>query len=412
MRVISAIAVLACCGLQSASAGTEARNTGRKGLMMDQELLAGSRARLASRDRALRPALERLIGDAGKALGVGPFSVVDKTVMPPSGDKHDYTSLGGYWWPNPKTANGLPYVRRDGELNPETRTEATDSRRQARMVSAVETLSLAYFFTGEEKYAERAALLLRTWFLAPATRMNPHLEYGQAIPGRTKGRGIGIIDTAAFVRVPDAVMLLAGSPAWTKRDQDGLEKWFRAYLNWLRESKHGRDEARAPNNHGTWYDAQVAAFALFVGDNDTATRVFKGAKGRIAAQVRPDGSQPAELRRTRSFDYSVYNLQAFCRLARLAEHVDVDLWRFESEKGGGIRKAIDFLAPYAELGKKWPYKQITATRRERLLPLLMQAYRAYRDDRYRVAAEHVAPGTARTDRAWLVWGGAMLPPAD
>ena len=200
--------------------------------------------------------------------------MVNKRATPPSGDKHDYMSQATYFWPNPKTPNGLPYIRRDGEGNPET-GNLPDHAAMNKMESDAATLAMAYYFTGDEKYAAKASQLLRAWFLDPATRMNPNLQYAQAIPGVNTGRGIGIIDTHGLADLLDYVGLLAGSTAWTASDQRGLEKWFSEYLQWLRVSKHGRQESAEKNNHGTYYDLQVAAFALFAGNEKLAAEVLR-----------------------------------------------------------------------------------------------------------------------------------------
>ena len=161
--------------------------------LLDADALRAVRRSIFLGEDRFRAADDRLLREADQALQEGPFSVVDKEAVPPSGDKHDYMSRGTYWWPDPDKPDGLPYVRRDGEVNPEIYDY--DSRRLGRMCSSVDTLALAYFLSDYEDFAERAALLLRTWFLDEARRMNPHLEYGQGIPGICKGRGIGIIDT-------------------------------------------------------------------------------------------------------------------------------------------------------------------------------------------------------------------------
>ena len=257
--------------------------------LLDGQHLQKVRAHLGKGDRSFDPALAALKRDAQAALKAGSYSVVNKRATPPSGDKHDYMSQATYFWPNPKTPNGLPYIRRDGEGNPET-GNLPDHAAMNKMESEAATLAMAYYFTGDEKYAAKASQLLRAWFLDPATRMNPNLQYAQAIPGVNTGRGIGIIDTHGLADLLDYVGLLAGSTAWTASDQRGLEKWFSEYLQWLRVSKQGRQESAEKNNHGTYYDLQVAAFALFTGNEKLAVKVLRnvGPK-RISVQIEPDG---------------------------------------------------------------------------------------------------------------------------
>jgi hypothetical protein len=344
--------------------------------------------------------LARLRRDADAALKQKPVSVMDKPVVPPSGDKHDYMSVGPYWWPDPKKEDGLPYIRKDGVVNPERHNY--DNVGMGRMRGAVTTLAPAWYFTGHEPYAEHAATLLRTWFLDPATRMNPHLEFGQAIPGRCTGRGIGIIDTTGLADVVDAVGLLAGSKAWTEADQQGMVDWFRRYLDWLLTSRHGREEARTHNNHGTWYDVQVASFALFVGKDAAARDVLrKAAERRIAAHIEPDGRQPRELARTKSWSYSTMNLRGLFALAALAERVDVDLWTYESSDGRSLRKALDYLGPFAVGEKQWPHKQIRKLRPTSVAPLLRRAAIAWREPRYEALLARI-PGVREDDRMNLL----------
>jgi len=294
---------------------------------------------------------------ADKAMMQGPFSVMQKSMVPPSGDKHDYLSQGPYWWPNPDTPDGLPYVRHDGIVNPEYYD--FDSRTLGRMATSVFTLSLAWFYTGHEPYAERSLELLRTWFLDPATRMNPHLEYGQAIPGRTEGRGIGIIETGNLVRVVNGIGMLKGAQALKEEDLKGLKDWFNEYTHWMISSRNGMDERMYFNNHGTSYDSQVATFAIFAGQDSVANMILDsvGIK-RISRQIEPDGSQPFELRRTKAMSYSIKNLRHLIENAILAEHFGIDLWHYESDKGGSIRLALEYLVPFYADGKEFNYQQI------------------------------------------------------
>lgn len=298
-----------------------------------------------------------ITAEADTALSQEPLSVIHKPEMPPSGDKRDYMSVGPYWWPDPNKPDGLPYIRRDGEVHPDRRKD--DSATKGRMTAAVTRLAYGYYFTGDERYAQHAAKLLRTWFLDEQTRMNPHLRYGQAIPGRNQGRYIGIIDTVSFINLLDAVLLIAESPHWTAEDHAGLQQWFADYLAWLTTSEFGKQERAHPNNHGTWFDAQVVAFAKFAGNDQLAQATLQDVgRLRIAKLIMPDGSQPEELSRTKALGYSVYNLLALVTLARLAEGTHEDLWGFRTAEGSSIRQALDWLSPYVSESEPFPYQQI------------------------------------------------------
>ena len=363
--------------------------------------LATTQARVRGSDKSLKPAVDRLRREADKALKAGPFSVMDKPRMPPSGDKHDYLSLAPYSWPNPETKDGLPYINRDGQVNPESE-KGTDSPVLGHMASTVQTLALAYYLMGDEAYARQATKLLRVWFLDPATRMNPHLEYSQAIPGRNGGRGAGIIEFHVLVDVLDAAGLLEYSSQWTAGDRQAMRAWCAAYLHWLRTSPFGQKEAAARNNHGTWYDVQVAALALYVGQEEVAREVLRQSKQRrIAAQIEPDGSQPRELGRTRSFHYSLFNLQALFTLANLGERVGVGLWHYQSADGRSLRKALDYVAPYADARKPWPHAEMRMERAE-LGALLRQAATVFGEQPYRQLLSLLPAGDAAEWRAELL----------
>jgi hypothetical protein len=281
-----------------------------------------------------------------------------KDEIPPSGDKHDYLSYARYWWPNPKSRDGLPYIRRDGKTNKDLLAKG-DREPIGMFYDDVETLALAGYLLKEQDSSKHGALLLRTWFLDPETRMNPHLRYGQAVPGRNDGRGSGIIDTRHFIRVLDAVVLLKETGEWTDADQNALVVWMKKYLDWLQQDPMGKDEGSEKNNHGTWYDAQVAAIAMFVGERDLARQIVENAKSkRIERCIEPDGQQPEEMERTKGLHYCVFNMSAMAVLARIGEHIGVDLWRYESADGRSLPRGLDFVVPYLLREKEWPHEQI------------------------------------------------------
>jgi len=341
------------------------------------------KVRLSTNDPALNAARKKLTADAAKALQITPPSVMDKPRAGASGDKHDYLSQAPYFWPDPTKPDGLPYVRKDGERNPESYNESSDAPRLNRMADTAETLALAFYFVGNETFAMHAAKLLRVWFLDPATRMNPNFDQAQAVPGVNTGRGIGMIESRSLTSVGDAVGLLAASTNWTARDQTGMEKWMGEFLVWAQTSKNGKDEAGAKNNHGSWYDVQIAHLALFVRDTNLAHRIVTAAKEkRIAVQIKPDGSQPLELTRADSFGYSRFNVEALFALATLGEHVGVDLWHFKTSDGASLRQAFDYLVPYVEdLEKPWPHDKGRKAQRT-LGSVTHRAYFVYQDERY------------------------------
>jgi len=347
--------------------------------------LAKAKDQLVAGDETARKALKKLLADADKALAVVPPSVTAKTKVPPSGDKHDYMSLAPYFWPDPSKPDGQPYLRKDGKVNPESRDEAANDTLRMRLIGAsVETLALAYHFTKEEKYAAHAARLMKVWFLAPETRMNPNLRFAQAVAGKNDGRGTGILESRTIGEIADASGLLAGSAAWTSADQRQLDQWLGLFLDWLLTSGPGKDEAAAKNNHGTWFDVQATQIALAIGRQDVARRILEAVtEKRIAVQVEPDGRQPMELSRTASFSYSCFNLEAHAILANFGDHVGVDLWKAGSQEARSFRRALDYLTPYLDVPpKKWPGEQIKDARPDDMLPVLRLAALAYREPAY------------------------------
>ena len=318
---------------------------------------------------------------ADKALRVVPMTVTSKGMTPPSGDKHDYMSMGRYWWPNPATANHLPYIRRDGESNPEI-NNIKDHEALTRTAESANALALGWYLTGNERYAEHAALLLRTFFLDPKTAMNPNLEYAQAIPGQNTGRGAGVLDARGFAYAVDAAGMLDGSKSWTAEDAAGLKKWFTAYYTWLTTSDHGKKELAAPNNHGSWAAVQAASIAQFLGKTGDVLRIAEQVRDhRIPDQFDAQGMQKYELVRTNSFSYSAFNLAALTQLASIVSSTGIDLYQPVKPGAPGMLTGIDALLPY-DAQHKWPHQQITKGKEHDLCPALVGALAHTHDAKY------------------------------
>ena len=369
--------------------------------VLHADSLLALRARVVAGD-VYKPSLDSLRAEANELLKLEPLSVTQKPQFPPSRDKHDYMSLAPYWWPNPATPNGLPYIRRDGETNPAS-AQVPDHKNFSKVMSATHTLVLAYYLLGDQAYSAQCAKLLRVWFLDPATRMNPSLTFAQAVIGRNDGRGIGLIETRDITQILDAVGLLADSRFWTAADQQGMQDWCSKFLNWMLNSSNGKDESAAKNNHGTYYDVQIVALALFVGKKDIADRVLREApKKRIELQVEPDGRQPLELERTKSAGYSLMNLSGLFELARLGDATGADLWAFQSPDGRSIRKALDYLVPFATGERKWAGEQIADVKWTDLIPELLIAADKYQSSSYKIAAMKIDPNVGQSLDALLL----------
>jgi len=373
-------------------------------ILINVDYLNEARIRLSNKDSKLKPSFNQLINDAEAALLEGPFSVTDKTQLPPSGNKHDYASYSRYWWPDPSKTDGLPYLRRDGETNPESQSlDKSDRPRIGAFGTNTETLGLAYYLTGDERYARKAAELLRTWFLDLKTRMNPNVNHAQVRPGHNTGTKSGILDGRLMVKALEGSLLISRSEHLKKEEYERLKAWASDYLEWLTNDEMALQESRSKNNHGSYYDAQAMYFALYAGEKTTATRIAKEfSTKRLSSQIMEDGSMPEEMARTRPLFYSIYNLHAMMLVAHLAEKVNIDLWKAD-QGTSQLRSAANFLAPYADPSIKWPQPTLGETDRMELLPILKMASYAYSDQRYMDAVDQLPLDRRQMDRSNLVY---------
>ena len=344
--------------------------------ILNAGVLKKNKAAIAIKDASLMPAYKKLLKDADKALNEGPFSVLEKKNTPPSGDKHDYMSLAPYHWPDPSKPDGLPYIRKDGQTNPEVK-EYKDKEYQPKMCELVNILALAYYFSDDEKYAEHAAKLLKVWFLNPETKMNPNLNFAQAIKGVNTGRGAGMIDVRHYMKVVDAIGLMQGSRHWTAKEQQGMKEWFAAFLNWMQTSPIGKDEMTAKNNHGTYYDALRLSLALFTENKELAKATVENATKRLDSQMDSEGKFPLEMERTIALHYNVFDLLAFYMIASMAEKTGFDFWNYKTPSGASLKKGFDYLYPYITKQKEWHGQQIKPYEFEEGYPLLMMSAAKY-----------------------------------
>jgi hypothetical protein len=284
-------------------------------------------------------------------------SVVEKKFATPCGNKHEYMSLASYYWPDPSKPDGLPYIRKDGQRNPDN-DKISDHKGFDDLIKYVTTLSWAYYFTNDEKYAAKGVSLLRFWCIDTATYMLPNLNHAQIIMGTDTGRGIGIIDVHLIPNMLDGIGILETSKSMSKADAKAIHQWFDQFLVWLQTSVNGKQEFATKNNHKTYYETLVASMALFCDKQDVAKQIFANAKSLMASQFQPDGKLPLELERTNAFSYTSFCLRAWAMLSNLAEKVNVDLWHYETKDGRSIQKGFEYIMPYALAEKKWEYQQI------------------------------------------------------
>jgi len=348
--------------------------------------------------------VQTLTGKGDQALEVEPLSVMDKNLTAPSGDKHDYLRMPTYAWPNPDTPDGQPYLHRDGEPGPHINSPDYDKARMSKMTSAVNRLAWAALATGQEKYTEHAAHLLYVWFVDPESRMNPNLTFSKYTPGDKPPYATGVIATHGWVEMMQAFAILGGYAAWTDGLAKGLHQWFTDYLEWLQTSPQGLAEKGLGNNRGTWYDAQVVAFARFTGNDDLALRVLReSCLKRLDEQIAGDGSLPKELERTISLSYTLMTLKGWAMLALMGDRLEFNLWHWTTRDGRGLRLALDYAGPYISRPGDWPHQQIKPVHAGNALFTYRGAAQAYQDPSLLEPFTHLDNNTIAAEPAMVLF---------
>jgi len=296
----------------------------------------------------------RVLKAANQYLKEQPITITASSSPRSAGGLHDFFSEGDYWWPDPQNPDG-PYIQRDGMSNP---NNFIDHRRYLMRLSLqVPALAAAWKITKDERYSRHAVEHLHAWFIDEETRMNPNLQFAQAIHGRFTGRGIGIIDTIHLVEVARATEILKDSKALNMTELGGVIQWFNDYLQWMTTSKNGIDERDAKNNHGTCWVMQVAAFAELVGNQELREYCRNRFKTVLVPnQIAADGSFPEELRRTKPYGYSLFNLDALATICVFLSSQRDNLWTFTTSDGRSMSKAMAYMYPFIKNKKAWPLK--------------------------------------------------------
>jgi hypothetical protein len=305
------------------------------------------------KDQVVKTLHQQILDEAAWAMQQEPITVTAQSSQRSAGGKHDFFSEGDYWWPNPKSVDS-PYIQKDGMTNPAN--FVAHRLAMIRFSKIMGALASAYKITGDKKYLFHALKHCNAWFVDAATLMNPSLLYSQAIKGRFTGRGIGIIDTIQLMEVVQGLTVMENDPAMDRNSLAAIKNWFEQYLQWLTTHQYGKDEMNATNNHGTCWAMQASCFARFTGNKEVMNFCSDRFKNVfLPKQMAADGSFPQEIRRTKPYGYSIFNLDAMTTLCQILSTKENDLWNYQTADGKSIKKGIEFLHPYIADKNKWPF---------------------------------------------------------
>lgn len=306
------------------------------------------------RDNKNDERLTVFIEEANNIVLLQPLSVFDKkkSFGP---NKHFYSSISHYAWPDVDNPNG-PYVIKDGQNNPEY--AEYDGEALDKLAYRLKHLCTAYYITGDKEYKRAVEKQLKVWFWDKKTRMFPNFEYAQVLPGHNnnKGQSYGLAELSRFTVILESIMLFDYSKGLNRKEKRKLKAWFNAFQEWLLQSRQWHIISKVNDNNiiSSSYLALVE-MSLFVGNKRVADKLARDYKEKIIdAQIDDEGKQPAELRRTVGFGYSVGNLEEIIRFCLVMENLGVPLYKENQDK---IDKAIDYLYQFVDNHDAFPYQQ-------------------------------------------------------
>lgn len=307
------------------------------------------------KQQAIETLKKQILTQAEWAMQQIPVTVTATSSSRSQGTIHDFYSEGDYWWPDPANPDG-PYIQKDGMTNPDN--FVAHRLVMIRFSKIIGALASAYVLTNDKKYVKQAFRHLESWFVNPATKMNPSLLYAQAITRKVSGRGIGIIDTIHLIEVAQGIIKMEKAANTDKKLLAEIKNWFAEYLNWLTTHSYGKEEMEAKNNHGTCWVMQVASFAKLTNNQN----LLEFCRNRYKTVLLPnqmavDGSFPLEVRRTKPYGYSLFNLDAMVMICQILSTGQDNLWEYVAPGGQSIRKGIEFMYPYVADKSKWPFKE-------------------------------------------------------
>lgn len=293
---------------------------------------------------AIRDTIET---NARDAMAHGPWSVLDKTINPPSGDKHDYLSAAKWFWPNDADGSKTcdfepkePFSALYGNNH-----EKFDNSAFTSMLRNTTALAFGYYFGSKTdpqtiEFADKAASNIKVWFLNHRTRMNPHMRYAGMKCPQLFGR-VGFSETESvteegfeLITFLDGVKLLRESGSMTQSDFYALQTWVKHFQEFLKVSQAGMEECKMSNHRGVMFDAIFAACSMFCGETINMAVLAQQARLRMPVHFAEDGSLPHELDNGACEHNRLLSLQAWTTLARQTALFGVDLWAPDRRWGG------------------------------------------------------------------------------